>query len=147
MRYRVLDLPAKGTTAFTPQPMTNPIASSWGLVHVFGAPGTMPIPVHRPFGAHAINAPDVQGSNRSPDIILPSIYIASAVNMGPAADAGIGMATRRLAVLPVPARGWRASVRSAMLGRRVGARSQLPWPRAFQRFPARTQGSWNQNGA
>lgn len=144
MRYRVLDLPGKGAGAFTPQPTTNPVASSFGLVHRFGAPGTMPVPVKPPFGPHLNNAPDVQGSNRAPNIILPSIYIASAANMGPEADAGFGMALRRRAPLPVPAVGWRATALNAMRGPRIGSRRQLPWPRAFQRFGA-SAGTGNGN--
>ncbi len=136
-RYRVLDLPVQGAGAFVPQPFTNPIASSWGLVHVFGSPGTWSVPANNP-GDTWRPTPNrgqlSQPSNVSPDVIRPSIYVASAANMGP--NNWFGMAMRRHTPLPVPAVGWIANARNAMRSRKTGGRDAPVWPRAFQRWPA-----------
>ena len=42
-RYRVDDLPAQAG-AFTPFLTIMPFASSYGMVHVYGAPGTLEVP-------------------------------------------------------------------------------------------------------
>lgn len=126
-----------------PCPARNPVASSYGLVIIDGAPGTDPVPSPRPVATPSLTARP-QGSKDSaassdvvPDWILPAIYIPRADNMGPAADPGLGMARRRLNELPV---------RAIDPGRRpvpvfqqypAGARP-LPWPRAFVRWPSRT---------
>lgn len=144
MRYRVLDLPSKGAGAFTPLPTTNPRASSWGLVHVYGSPGTEAIPSPAPQRTYLPNltrqggVDSAQGSMVAPDFILPSIYTASARNMGPEADAGIGMTVRRLNPLPVPSLTFPASPKIAQATPRIGGRGTMIWPRAFQRFPATT---------
>jgi hypothetical protein len=139
--YRTLDVPPYGAGAFMPAPARNPVASSWGLVHVEGAPGTNPVPSPAPCAVPSLTVQggrdSAQGSNVAPDVILPAIYTASARNMGPAADAGFGMARRRLNELPV---------RAIDPGRQpvpvwqqfpAGARP-LPWPRAFIHWPSRT---------
>lgn len=139
--YRTLDVPPYGAGAFMPQPARNPVASSYGLVHIDGAPGTDPIPSPSPSAVPSLTIQGgrdaAQGSNVAPDVIFPAIYIPSARNMGPAADIGLGMARRRLNELPV---------RAVDPGRRpvpvwqqfpTGARP-LPWPRAFIRWPSRT---------
>lgn len=144
MRYRVLDLPAKGAGAFMPTPSTNAPASSWGLVHVHGSPGTEPVPSPAPQRSFLPNltrrggVDSAQGSMVAPDVILPSVYVAEVDNMGPAADAGVGMATRRLNPLPVPALSYRRVPKVAQNTPRYGGRSTMVWPRAFQRFPAAT---------
>lgn len=142
IRYRTLDLPPVGASAFCPVPTKNPVASSYGLVIVDGSPGTT-----------AIAAPDTQsmpdsltvrqGPNfaamshvNSPDVIFPSIYTASARHMGPAEDTGIGMTLRRLCPLPIPAVDPGRVPVPTMMQFPVGE-NQLPWPRAFQRWPAR----------
>jgi len=137
MRYRVQDLPVVGLGAFAPLPTTNPVASSFGTVKRTSTLGL--VPVHD--GTVAIPTisfdPKTQSSNCAPDVTLPSIYVAYADNMGPAADAGIGMAMRRLAPLPIPATRIIYSARSAMLGKKVAGRRQVGQPRGFQRFPWR----------
>ena len=140
--YRVLDLPPKGAGAFCPIPARNPVASSYGLVHVYGCPGTTPVSSPDPEAVPSLTARPIgdvnsaQGSAVTPDFILPAIYIASADNMGPEMDVGIGMARRRLNELPM---------RAIDPGRRpvpvamqfpAGA-NQLAWPRAFVRWPSR----------
>lgn len=141
--YHTLDVPPHGAGAFMPQPARSPVASSYGLVIVEGAPGTCPVPSPSPSAVPSQTArlqgskDSAQGSDVSPDVIFPAIYTASARNMGPTEDVGLGMARRRLCELPV---------RAIDPGRRpvavwqqfpVGARP-LPWPRAFIRWPSRT---------
>lgn len=144
MRYRVLDLPSKGAGAFTPLPSTNAQASSWGLVHVHGSPGTEAIPAPAPQRSYLPSQTrqggidSAQGSMVAPDFILPSIYTASAANMGPEHDAGIGMTARRYNAMPVPALTYPASPKIAQVTPRIGGRGTMIWPRAFQRFPATT---------
>ena len=139
--YRVLGLPAKGTGAFTPLPARNPVASSYGLVQISGSPGTMAVPVNPPRYIGNLTsqpAPDTaQGMDVSPDVILPAIYIPWADNMGPAADTGLGMTRRRFNELPIRAGDpGRLPVPVAMQFPAGGR--QLPWPRAFIRWPSRT---------
>jgi hypothetical protein len=114
------------------------MASSWGLVKNFGAPGTLPVNVPAPTKVWAppISAdPKTQGSNCSPDVWLKDTYYPVADNMGPAADAGIGMALRRHNPLPVPSGTYQLRANKAMIIPKVAGRAALPWPRAFQRFP------------
>lgn len=138
-RYRVLYLPVKGAGAFAPIPATNPAASSWGLVHVTGAPGTIPVASPKPAALPdltAAGAPNTaQGSDVAPNVIAPAIYVASVANMGPEADTGLGLAVRRRNPLPVPAVDPTRIPVVAMSAPRVGGRGALPWPRSFQRYP------------
>ncbi len=145
MRYRVLDLPTAGVGAFMPLPSTNAPASSWGLVHVHGSPGTEPIPSPSPQSRGYLpsltrlgGVNSAQGSTVAPDVILPSVYVAETANMGPAADSGVGMLARRLNPLPVPAVNQARRPVVAQNTPRYGGRSTMAWPRAFQRFPIAT---------
>lgn len=145
MRYRVLDLPAQGAGAFMPTPSTNAPASSWGLVHVHGSPGTDPVPAPAPQRTYLPSltarggVDSAQGSMVAPDIILPSVYVAETANMGPSCDTGLGMRVRRLNPLPIPALSWTRLPQVALNTPRYGGRSTMPWPRAFQRFPSTTK--------
>lgn len=142
IKYRVLDLPVKGAGAFTPLPATNPVASSYGLVHVMGAPGTMPVPVpnNNYLPTTTAQGPPNTASPEdvTPNFIFPAIYVASAKNMGPQADLGIGMAIRRRNPLPVPAINPGRTPVAVQMRFPMGG-SQLIWPRAFQRWPGRGQ--------
>jgi hypothetical protein len=141
MRYRVLDLPPKGTGAFCPVPTTNPVASSYGLVKRTAALGLLPVPIGARGWVPPISLdPKTQGSHCAPDIILPDQYIAYADNMGPSKDAGFGMAARRHNPLPVPSRQGILVPQVSFAPKRVGGRVSMAWPRAFQRFPTRTPG-------
>lgn len=140
-RYRTSDVPPEGAGAFMPVPTTTPAASSYGLVEVYGAPGTEPVPAPSP--QHVGYLPSLtrqaapntaQSSDCAPDVILPAIYVASAVNMGPAAD-GIGMWRRRFCELPIPAADPTRIPNVAQKVPRQGGRATMAWPRAFQRFP------------
>ena len=137
MRYRVLDLPVKGVGAFTPLPPTNPTASSWGLVHVTGAPGTVPVAAPAPerswLPSDHGNLSKWQPSNVAPDVILPDQYVPFADNMGPSQH--FGMALRRKNPLPVPALSWISAAKKAMIVPRIGGRAVANNPRAFQRYP------------
>lgn len=143
MRYRVLDLPVKGVGAFMPTPSTNPEASSRGLVKVTGSPGTTPQPAKGPTRVWAppISADaSTQGSNVAPDVWLYDVYIPYADNMGPAADAGFGMAERRHSPLPVPATNIvRVAGKAFSQPSKIAGRGTMAWPRAFQRFPIYTR--------
>lgn len=134
MRYRVLDLPVKGTGAFLPTMPRNPIASSWGLVKLSGAPGTMPIPRPKAAAVPPISAVrETQSTYVSPDVGLPDIYIPYPDNMGPSQH--VNMAGRRLTPIPVPAVSWINTAMNAMTGSKIGGRAAMAWPRAFQRWP------------
>lgn len=143
IRYRVLDLPPGGAGAFTPLPARNPVASSYGLVHVAGAPGTQPVPSPRPAATPSLTVVgginSAQGSSVAPDWILPAIYVASAANMGPAGEANIGMARRRRNELPVRAIDPGRQPVPVWQRYPTGGRP-LPNPRAFQRWPVRGTG-------
>lgn len=87
--YRVEGVPARAMAAAMPVPTTNSIASSWGLVHVAGAPGTTRIPSPRAQSTRGYGALGVPGngagypedwpqpSGHSPDYILPDLYVAA----------------------------------------------------------------------
>lgn len=141
MRYRVSDLPVAGVGAFMPLPVLGPVASSYGLVKISGSPGNTPEPSPRPGFLPSLT---VQGGKNSaqpglagsPDVFLPSVYVAYANNMGPSADGGLGMARRRNAELPMPtATSNRLPNLTGTFFARKGGRAQIGWPRAFQRFP------------
>lgn len=143
MRYRVLDLPVRGMGAFTPLPSTNPVASSQGEVKLLGAPGTQPQPTVAPTRSWAPPTSfdkNTQPSNVAPDVWLYDQYTPLATNMGPAADAGIGMASRRLCPLPVPALNYaRIPGKAFQQPTKIAGRGTMAWPRAFQRFPIYTR--------
>lgn len=130
--YRTLDLPIQGNGAFIPTPTVPFAASSWGLVKRVGAPGTVAIPAPSPtkIWAPPISADSkTQSSNVSPDLRTPDIYIAYADNMHPPVPTEIHND------IPVPATAWTTVVRKAMIGRKLGTRVAMPWPRVFQRWP------------
>lgn len=141
MRYRVNDLPARGLGAFTPLPTTSPAASSQGLLRVTGAPGNEPVDAPDPAALPSLTAQggvnSAQGSAVSPDVIFPAIYVAFVDNLGPEADAGIGMWRRRFCELPMPAVNPGRIPVVAFQAPKVAGRSAIAWPRAFQRFPNR----------
>jgi hypothetical protein len=143
VRYRVLDLPPKGTGAFTPIPTTNPVASSYGLVRVTAALGLKPVATGAPRVMNLGWSPQTMPSNNAPDVILPDQYVPSAKNMGPSADAGIGMAARRMNPLPVPAISGILLPTPAFSRKRTGGRATMSWPRAFQKYPTLSSGKGN----
>lgn len=143
--YRVQDLPTQGAGAFCPTQGVVPLASSWGLVHLVGSPGTAAIPVDSPTevwaptpGGRGSGLGHLQGSNNSPNVIRPDKYIPSAANMGPQADADLNLRIIHRNPIPVPAVGATRIPRNAMSTPKVGGRSAPSWPRAFQRWPSLT---------
>lgn len=134
VRYRVQDTPDRGVGAFSPLPAVNPVASSYGLVHVFGAPGTLPVPAPYPAATpDPSNDPKTVSSACSPDVMTPAIYIASTRNMQPPVP------TRIHNDMPVPAIGWQRVPKQALKAPpRLGGRGVIPWPRSFQRWPSLT---------
>ena len=141
MRYRVSDLPVRGVGAFMPLPTLGPAASSYGLVKRTGAPGNNPVPSPRPGFLPSLTKQGGVNSAQpglagSPDVFLPSVYVAYADNMGPSADAGLGMAARRANFIPMPtSTANRLPNLTGVHQSRLGGRRQIGWPRAFQRFP------------
>jgi hypothetical protein len=141
MRYRTDDLPPAGVGAFMPIPASDPVASSWGLVHVVGAPGTMAIDVPDPdesippvSARGGINS--ARPSDASPDVIFPSVYYTRIANLGPEAGIGLGLTKRRFNELPVPAVNPTRIpiVAGTYKPAKLGGRLAMLWPRAFQRF-------------
>lgn len=144
MRYRVSDLPVAGVGAFMPIPTRGPVSSSYGVVELAGAPGDVAQPSPRPRFLPSLTAQGGVNSAQpglagSPDVFFPNMYVAYATNMGPSADGGLGMTRRRFNELPVPAVNplRLPNTTGTRQPPRLGGRSQVPWPRAFQRFPNR----------
>ena len=140
MRYTVPDLPPSKAGAFMPLPTTDGEPSSYGLVEVWGAPGTLGVEAPNPDGSlPTVSAQRGVNSSRpsdlAPDVFFPILYVASTRNQGPEADGGIGMARRRFCELPVPAVNPTRIPTSDTLVTRKGSRTTQAWPRAFQRFP------------
>lgn len=141
MRYRVSDLPVRGVGAFMPLPTLGPAASSRGLTVVSGSPGTTPMPSPRPGFLPSLTKQggvnSAQPGACSPDVFTPSVYVVYANNQGPSADAGLGMSRRRANEMPIPSRTPTALANNSGVAQpaRLGGRAQIPWPRAFQRFP------------
>lgn len=136
IRYRVDDLPSRGLSAFTPIAAATPGGSSGGLQHVYGSPGTTPIPSPAPAAIPPISMSDkTQPSNLAPDVFLPSIYFASARNMHPPVP------VRPPNEMPMPATNWRRIPQIAMRTPRMGGRNVIPWPRVFQRWGSVTGGA------
>lgn len=134
MRYAVNDLPIRGTGAFTPTMPRNPIASSFGTVKRTALLGVTPIPAPKAAAIPPISAVrETQSTYVAPDVILRDQYVAYADNMGPSQH--FGMAARRQTPIPVPAVSWINTAVRAMLGNKIGGRSVMAWPRAFQRWP------------
>lgn len=129
IRYTVDDLPARGLTAFTPTLTVTPLASSGGLAHVFGAPGTMAVPAPAPPAVPNLGPdPKTSPSNCAPSVIFPAIYLASPANMGPP------VRRRSTNELPIPATSYLRVPRVAMPAPHIGGRRVIPWPRVFQRW-------------
>jgi hypothetical protein len=143
-RYRVDDLPPSKVGAFMPIPTTTARSSAWGLVQVFGAPGTLAIPLDKPtdaYGTLSARGPgpnSTRGSDQMPsDVFFPNIYYASTANMGNTGAHRIGLARRRRAELPVPAISFTRFQRAVKYVMTAGSRYTQPWPRALQRYPTR----------
>ena len=141
MRYRTSDLPVRGVGAFMPLPTLAPASSSYGLVVRDGSAGTTPMASPRPGFLPSLTKQGGVNSAQpglagSPDVFFPQVYVAYCDNQGPAADAGIGMAARRSGFIPTPtSTANRLPNLTGVYQSRLGGRTQIGWPRAFQRFP------------
>lgn len=118
--YVVPDLPTRGAEAFTPAPppITTPAElSSWGLVRVDGAPGSLAIPSPNPPTTNNVRPSAdarTQPGNVSPGEVTraplpvpwqawkPSIYVPGTNAMGPQRGA-LGISVRHHEDMPVPA--------------------------------------------
>ena len=144
IRYRVDDLPPTKVGAFMPLPTRQARSSAWGLVDVYGAPGTVGIPVDEPadcygtLSAAGAGKNSTRGSDQSPNTILPVIYYPSTRNMGHQGTHRIGMARRRRAELPIPAIAFSRIAKAVKIVTRKGSRIAQPWPYAFQRYPTQS---------
>lgn len=144
--YAVDDLPVRGAGAFMPAPpgvVVKAEVSSWGLVHVSGAPGTLPVPAPRNPIAQVCNpvdyAPETQTTNVVPDAWLPAIYVPSMRNMGPQQGC-LGIRVRHHEDMPIPATNiQRYALPAFRPATKLGGRRVTPNPRAFQRWPSVSQ--------
>lgn len=132
MRYSMMDPQAnRPPGGLMPQPAIQPSASSNGLMHVFGQPGTMGVPAPKP-GAIPPTAAGTranQPSYASPDTMFPSIYYPLAANChGPAG-------LFRDNPMPVPAVHIYNMPRIAQKSRRTGGQSQIGQPAVRQTWP------------
>lgn len=135
--YTTDDLPPVGgkAAAFCPAPppvVTNPVASSWGLVETAGFlnnPQPSPHPAATPdisFDPHTI------GSNNSPDLFAPVVYVTWPSRRPDC----LPVRVRHHNDIPVPAGAYIYNANRAQRPPPRTGRRQTPWPRAFQRFPA-----------
>lgn len=141
VRYQVDGLPAGcNAHAFLPMPGLTPAGSSHGLVEVFGAPGTEPVPSPAPATRphQTRNQLERTPSDVAPDFFLPQLGLASTRNMGPGrsiAPGGIHYLPNDSRI-PVPV----GSILDQpspvkMGGRKVGGRDSMIWPRTITRWP------------
>jgi hypothetical protein len=135
-----LQAPACGFGAFAPTPAVIPSASSAGLMHTEGYPGTRKVPSPAPQFPSASGddgngrANKTQNSNAgAPDWFLPCIYIPHMDNMGPEND--IGMAILIDNVVPAPSVNPVRVPQQNPLRARVGGQTATAWPRPMVRWP------------
>lgn len=133
MRYSMLDprAPNRPLGALMPQPAIQPSASTNGLMHVFGAPGTMAVRAPKP-GAipeTAAGSRTNQPSYNSPDVMYPSVYFPRADNCHP--PVGLWRDNQ----MPVPAVRVYNMPRVAQKTRRTGGASQIGQPAVIQTWP------------
>lgn len=133
MRYSMVNpqIPMRPVGALMPQPAIQPSASSNGLMHVVGYPGTLRVSAPKP-GAlpeTAAGTRSNQPSYNSPDSMYPSIYYPRADNCHPP------MGLFRDNQMPVPAVKIYNMPRIAQRKRRTGGQSQIGMPAALQTWP------------
>lgn len=133
MRYVMQDphAPGRPVGALMPQPAIQPSASTNGLMHVYGSPGTRSIPAPKPAAIPqtAAGIRTNQPSYCSPDVMFPSIYYPTADNCHPP----VGL--YRDNQMPVPAVRLYSMARVSMRMRRVGGQSQVAQPAVRQTWP------------
>lgn len=130
MRFVTEQVPVQNAAAFMPNMHRSVKSSSYGLVKVFGQPGTEAIASPKPDALPPISAiAQTQSSYVSPDLIFPDLYRASVQHM----HAPVSL--YRDNQMPVPARKTYRLANVAMGAPKLGGRSQIPWPRTFQSWP------------
>lgn len=133
MRYTMND-PGAGPPgragALMPIPAGDPKATTGGLVHLVGHPGTVGVPVPKP-PAIPMNSQTraTQGSYNAPDFMFPSVYYPTAENMHPP------VSLQRTNPLPVPVTTIYQLARISQRMRRVGGQSQIGQPQVGQTWP------------
>lgn len=141
-RYTVNDLPSHKPGAFTPFLTVMPFASSYGTVHVYGAPGTLEV-ASPPPDTSKIMAGVLGTSNplsrrtlpslNSPDVITPPIYyVMGPQERPPVPVTQVGSWNN---IMPMPAINPGRVPLPAMIAPKIGGRRQTAWPRVFQRWP------------
>lgn len=153
--YRTEGVAGNAAAAFSPLPTTNPIASSWGLVHTVGAPGTLRIPVE-PLQSIAgsdrgVWTKQAKPGDNAPDYILPSIYYTA-----PTPQMAKGWSTNEIPLPAISSTGPIAPYSTALTGpantsavvqrpRRMGGLLAQAWPKVSQVW--NTYGSGKNNSA
>ena len=125
--------PAVG--ALMPTMPVTPRATTYRQVVIYGQPGTLGVRVDKPNSLVPVSQnPHTQGSNNSPDVIFPQLYVTTPENMHPP------MSLFRDNQMPVPARGTFGGVGrlapSAFKRRGVGGSTPIDWPAVVQRWPS-----------
>jgi hypothetical protein len=136
VKYTVNNVPPCG--AFMPvlSAVVSPKASTNGLVHIVGQPGTQAIPSPKP--AALPNGPlmrSAQPSYNSPDVFNPAIYYTRIQDMGPPVR---WVSTNEV---PVPAKIVILKPGVAYRPARFGGLRQVSWPPAPQVWQNINQGA------
>ena len=135
MQYITDQVPAAVAGSFMPHLTRDPYSSSYGVVVVRGAPGTMPVAAPRPAATAGLTSldPHTQPSAVAPDMILPAIYTVGQRNRY--GQEHVPVSLLRDNELPVPARGLYALPGVAFVPPHVGGRRQVGQPRVSTRWP------------
>lgn len=131
--------PGHNALAFMPMPGLTPAGSSHGLIHVYGAPGTMKVAAGPPATRPRLtsNKENVTPSDASPDWFAPQLYLASMENLGPP----VGYLPNH-SRMPPPVGSAAAQVPPVVQrGRKVGGILSMIWPRVVTRWPNMLGGS------
>ena len=135
LQIKMQNAPTKGVGAFMPTPygVTTPAASSQGILHVEGYPGTLRVPSPRPAALDdgELGGPNNQPSSVAPNYFLPAIWIiriSSHLSMPSFKRTSTNVA-------PVPAGFVARSAGQTQRKTRIGGQTATSWPRQFTRFP------------
>jgi len=129
MKYRVNGVSAGGT--FTPVPSgASAKATTYGMIHTYGQPGTKAVPSPKP-----VALPDgplmrsAQPSYSAPDVFYPTIYFNRITNLQPV-NGTIRVKSNN--EMPVPAVPSNRVPNIAFAPARIGGARQITWPPAPQ---------------
>lgn len=132
--YKVDNVQGRG--AFTPLAARSGIFATASLMRRAGNPGIVAEPASGPRLSPLGWDPAAEPSNVAPNVILPSIYIAFADNMGPWATPGALHVAWRHGTVPVPAQQIVHQPRPAARRARIGGRRVVPTPRVLPTYPS-----------